>query len=1307
MKTTVAIVFLLQVSLRFGFSEAACDQPLGMQNGAIPNSALTASSEAGVAHSPNRGRLNYATPAPAAWSSGGAHYLKNSWFQVDFGSWTKVTRIATQGRKYAYQWVTRYRVSYSYDGIFFKDYTEVASNPKVFSGNSDRNGIVTHELTNPIICRYIRILPTAYYAWVSLRAEFYGCKTGFPIPEVPTCRHPLGMESGQVPNSAITASTKLSSAFGPENARLHYQGEAGRVGAWIPLHQDHRQWLQVDFGSVTQITGISTQGYYNADHWVKSYTLQYSDNGYSFKPYQQSGHTKTFDGNVDRMNVVSHVLNPPINASYIRVIPESYYLYEALRLEFYGCKTSSQRLVGFSGGAQTRYKKYPCKGSCKRKPYETICENIVSTYQTLAINSTRNWIYSLKVFHFLLYRRQYFLFSPSQLCFMEVSTKVFSGSVESTTQANIYTNFIKTNAFRYLQLTKTEWVLEQWQEIKSRGRFYLQTLLTSIPRLINKSIKIVKLNLTVLYYTYYKRKRLYGRNFFKQIHDGRDTLHARGSEAILPSLMRMSLLQTNVVPQGWKEWERTLRTGLVPGRFSETACDQPLGMQNGAIPDSALTASSKAGVAHSPKRGRLNYATPPAAWSSGGAHYLKNSWFQVDFGSWTKVTRIATQGRKYAYEWVTRYRVSYSYDGIFFKDYTEGASYPKVFSGNSDRNGIVTHELTNPIICRYIRILPTAYHAWVSLRAEFYGCKTGFPIPELPTCRHPLGMESGHIPNSAITASSKLSIVYGPENARLHYQGEAGRVGAWIPLHQDHNQWLQVDFGSVTQITGISTQGYYNADHWVKSYTLQYSDNGYSFKPYQQNGHTKTFDGNVDRMNVVSHVLNPPINARYIRVIPESYYLYEALRLEFYGCKTTNGGYSQWSSWSQCSSSCGIGEHSRTRTCTNPPPGPGGADCSGLGPNKDTQQCSNNNCPADLFRMTSPRPYWSYKPIKQRLGCCCCFCCSNKSWGGSTLFLCRCCSNKFDLPPIITRFCRPKKAITLTGLIPPATQAKKKDRLNLFHGNFYYYCYYLFISVNGGYSDWGPYSQCSKTCGGGEQKRTRTCTNPAPAYGGKDCSTLGASFSTRKCNIDPCPINGGYSAWGPYSQCSKTCGGGEQKRRRTCTDPPPQHGGDDCSRLGSAFSTRECNTQACPKTWKAVGCYQNTGRALADILRGVNGKRTVSKKLNVCRKTADAKGITVFGLDDKQCWTGQNAADTFDKYGNSGQCAWEKIGCYSNKSPTNALPDSFGDIKSGSDPDGSYDFCKGKAESLGYKIYGVDDKNCLYGDNAEMNYNKY
>ena len=49
--------------------------------------------------------------------------------------------------------------------------------------------------------------------------------------------------------------------------------------------------------------------------------------------------------------------------------------------------------MGFSGGAETRYKKYPCKGSCKRKSYETICENIVSRYQTLVSSLPRMTVF--------------------------------------------------------------------------------------------------------------------------------------------------------------------------------------------------------------------------------------------------------------------------------------------------------------------------------------------------------------------------------------------------------------------------------------------------------------------------------------------------------------------------------------------------------------------------------------------------------------------------------------------------------------------------------------------------------------------------------------------------------------------------------------------------------------------------------------------------------------------------------------------------------------------------------------------------
>ena len=66
-------------------------------------------------------------------------------------------------------------------------------------------------------------------------------------------------------------------------------------------------------------------------------------------------------------------------------------------------------------------------------------------------------------------------------------------------------------------------------------------------------------------------------------------------------------------------------------------------------------------------------------------------------------------------------------------------------------------------------------------------------------------------------------------------------------------------------------------------------------------------------------------------------------------------------------------------------------------------------------------------------------------------------------------------------------------------------CFVLIFAVNGGYSDWGPYGQCSKTCGGGVKTRSRSCTNPPPSNGGEDCSVLGSDTSTRRCNIDDCP----------------------------------------------------------------------------------------------------------------------------------------------------------------------------------------------------------
>ncbi|CAH8874719.1 unnamed protein product [Trichobilharzia szidati] len=230
-----------------------------------------------------------------------------------------------------------------------------------------------------------------------------------------------------------------------------------------------------------------------------------------------------------------------------------------------------------------------------------------------------------------------------------------------------------------------------------------------------------------------------------------------------------------------------------------------------------------------------------------------------------------------------------------------------------------------------------------------------------------------------------------------------------------------------------------------------------------------------------------------------------------------DGRWSPWSSWSECSQTCGHGTQSRTRKCTDPAPKYGGAHC--FGETTEIRSCLVSFCPTD-------GEWGSWTPWSA---------CTATCGAGLSQRRRRC-----DSPPPSNggRPCvgEAVEDVMCEGLPP--------------------------CPVGGSWSPWSPWSECSATCGeGGTQNRRRTCDNPPPSNGGRSCP--GQELMVRACNRGPCPVNGGWGKWTSWSHCSHSCGGGQRRRTRLCDSPAPAYGGEDCPPTGST-ETSECQSEACP-----------------------------------------------------------------------------------------------------------------------------------------------
>uniref|UniRef100_A0A8C3FZL3 Discoidin, CUB and LCCL domain-containing protein 1 n=1 Tax=Chrysemys picta bellii TaxID=8478 RepID=A0A8C3FZL3_CHRPI len=112
---------------------------------------------------------------------------------------------------------------------------------------------------------------------------------------------------------------------------------------------------------------------------------------------------------------------------------------------------------------------------------------------------------------------------------------------------------------------------------------------------------------------------------------------------------------------------------------------------------------------------------------------------------------------------------------------------------------------------------------------------------------------------------------------------------SWAADPSSETEWLDIDLGGRKNITGIITKGSSDKyNFYVKSYQVfSKKDEWKNWKPYRSSsGQEETvFEGNADSLQEVSNAFIPPIQARYLRIVPRSWNQRIALKVALQGCQ--------------------------------------------------------------------------------------------------------------------------------------------------------------------------------------------------------------------------------------------------------------------------------------------------------------------------------------------------------------------------------------------------------------------------------------
>ncbi|EFC38165.1 hypothetical protein NAEGRDRAFT_74044 [Naegleria gruberi] len=98
-----------------------------------------------------------------------------------------------------------------------------------------------------------------------------------------------------------------------------------------------------------------------------------------------------------------------------------------------------------------------------------------------------------------------------------------------------------------------------------------------------------------------------------------------------------------------------------------------------------------------------------------------NQWVKIYFGGNDfYVHKISIQGRHEFQQWVTKFGLEYTVDGIRWEKVHDGnpAAY-HIFAGNNDCTTVVEQNIY-PVVAKAVKIVPLEWHGHISMRCEVF-----------------------------------------------------------------------------------------------------------------------------------------------------------------------------------------------------------------------------------------------------------------------------------------------------------------------------------------------------------------------------------------------------------------------------------------------------------------------------------------------------------------------------------------------------------------------------------------------------------